>query len=50
MRKHGKYYDSLEELRTAFEQTKQPVQMTSSEKPQDGADDENPQHKATSKC
>ena len=36
MKKQGKYYASLEELRAAFEQSKQPVQTTSPEKTQDG--------------
>lgn len=48
--KQGKHYDSLEELRAAFEQAKQPVQITSSEKPKGGTGDRELANKATSKC
>lgn len=48
--KQGRHYDSLEELRAAFEQSKQPEQTTNLEKAAKGVDDENPQQKATSKC
>lgn len=50
MKKQGKYYASLEGLRAAFEQSKQSEQTTNLEKSAKGADDENPQQKATSKC
>jgi len=50
VQKQGKYYASLEGLRTAFEQSKQSEPTTNLEKAAKGADDENPQHKATSKC
>ena len=50
VQKQGKYYASLEGLRAAFEQSKQSEQTTNLEKAAKGADDENPQQKATSKC
>lgn len=50
MKKQGKHYDSLEELRAAFEQSKQPEQTDSSENSQDSTGDGDLAHKATSKC
>lgn len=48
--KQGKHYESLEELRAAFEQAKRPVQITSSEKPKDSTGGMELAHEATSKC